>query len=107
MKKLLVFTALTALVGACAPRPDAIAPISMPDSMYSGMSCERAKQEYSKTANTLGALEKKQNDAATGDAVGVFLLGVPASSLTGGDKSGQIATEKGKKIALEARLARC
>jgi hypothetical protein len=42
-----------------------------------------------------------------GDAVGVLLIGVPVSSLTGGDVSGQIALEKGKIAALDARLLGC
>jgi hypothetical protein len=42
-----------------------------------------------------------------GDAVGVLLIGVPVSSLTGGDVSGQIALEKGKIAALDARLLSC
>ena len=41
------------------------------------------------------------------DAVGVFLILVPVGSLTGGDVSGQIATERGRLLALDARLARC
>jgi len=42
-----------------------------------------------------------------GDAVGVFLIGVPVSSLSGSDKEGLIATSKGKVTALETRLLRC
>lgn len=45
--------------------------------------------------------------SAADDALGVFLLGIPMSSLTGGDKAGDIATSKGKIAALEARAATC
>ena len=55
----------------------------------------------------LAALEGKQKGAVAGDAIGVFLIGVPVSSLTGGDVSGHIATSKGKVLALEARVASC
>lgn len=34
--------------------------------------------------------------------MGVFLIGVPASSLTGGDKEGDISVSKGKVIAIES-----
>ena len=57
--------------------------------------------------NTLSTLSVQQNNAVAGDAVGVFLIGVPVSSLSGGDKAGEIAATKGKIIALEARLASC
>lgn len=95
------------ILAACAQRPDAIAPADMPDRMYSGLSCSTAKAEYTTVTTRLSALEKQQNSAATGDALGVFLIGVPTSSLTGGDKAGEIAVEKGKKIALEAQMRGC
>ncbi len=41
-----------------------------------------------------------QNHAANADAFGVFLVGVPAGSLTGGDKEGDIAVSKGKVEAM-------
>lgn len=107
MNRAIIFTAAIASLSACAPRPDAIAPISMPTGMYMHLSCDAARTEYATTTEALIALEKKQRGAATGDAIGVVLLGVPASSLAGGDKSGQIAAEKGRKIALEDRLNRC
>ena len=56
---------------------------------------------------TLAALESRQRSAVTGDAVGVFLLGVPVSSLSGNDVSGSIGASKGKVIALENRLLTC
>jgi hypothetical protein len=42
-----------------------------------------------------------------GDAIGVFLIGVPVSSLSGGDKEGLIAAAKGKELALQNRLLGC
>lgn len=109
MKKLILTTACISmgLLAACAKSPDSIAPVAMPDSMYSSMSCSRAKSEYSTVTQNLAALEADQKSAVAGDAVGVFLIGVPLSSLSGGDKAGLIATEKGKKLSLESRLARC
>jgi hypothetical protein len=56
---------------------------------------------------TLASLSAAQQSAVTGDAVGVFLIGVPMSSLSGGDKEGAIAASKGKILALEARLVTC
>ena len=59
------------------------------------------------TRPEIDALSSQQRSAVAGDAVGVFLIGVPMSSLTGGDKAGEIATAKGKMNALEARLLSC
>jgi len=45
-----------------------------------------------------------RNSAETGDAIGVFMLGVPASSLLGADKEGDIAVSKGKVNAMELAI---
>lgn len=89
---------------SCAKRPDAIVPVDIPMAAYSNLSCEALAQEYLKEQNNLAALSKQQNSAATGDAVGVFLVGVPMSSVAGGDKEGQIAVSKGKVNTLDLTL---
>lgn len=105
MKRSLILVAV--ILAACAPRPEAIAPAAMPSGMYDRLSCQQAQAERASVAERLAALEASQRSAATGDALGVFLVGVPVSSLTGGDRAGEIALHKGKALALEARLARC
>ena len=109
MKTSLTLIALSsiALLSACAERPDSIAATPMPESMYSNLSCSKARAERTQVQSTLNAMEAAQNIAATGDAIGVFLIGVPWSSLSGKDKAGQIGTEKGKLLAIDARLAGC
>ncbi|WP_304951453.1 hypothetical protein [Sulfitobacter sp.] len=93
-------------VSACAQRPDAIAPVSMAGA-YDGVSCRSAQQLLAAERQNLSALSAQQNQAANGDALGVFLIGVPMSSVTGGDKAGDIASSKGKIVALENRMLRC
>ncbi len=106
MKSYLALAAAVALT-ACAQSPDAIAPVAMPAGMFSGTSCVDARSEQASTAARLAALSAQQQSAVTGDALGVILIGVPVSSLAGGDKAGLIATEKGQLLALDARLAGC
>lgn len=98
--------ALLAALAACAKSPDAIAPVSM-GAAYAGHDCAATARDLTTERTALAALEKQQRSAASGDALGVFLLGIPMSSLTGGDKAGDIATSKGKIAALEARAATC
>lgn len=100
---LVAFIALS----ACAERPDAIAATPMPAGMYSHLSCNNARAERTQVQSNLNAMSAAQDQAATSDAVGVFLIGIPWSSLSGKDKAGQIATEKGKLLSLDARLATC
>lgn len=105
MKHLLPLAALP-LIAACAQSPNSIQPVSFGNA-FAGVSCHQAAADLNAEREALAALEAKQRSAVTGDALGVFLIGVPVSSLTGGDVAGQIAASKGKVISLEARLASC
>lgn len=100
--------ALVALpfVAACAQSPASIAPAAMGNA-YAGISCNQARADLTAERDNLAALEGKQKGAVVGDAVGVFLIGVPVASLTGGNVAGHIAASKGKVLALEARVASC
>lgn len=108
MKKLFIAGALGAalLTSACAQSPGAIQPVSM-GNVYDRTSCNEASGLLMSERSKLDALSQKQKSAVAGDALGVFLIGVPVSSLTGGDVAGEIATSKGKIVALEGRLASC
>lgn len=101
-----VFSAilLGLLSASCAKGPDAITPASIPLAAYTGSSCSNLRKELITEKATLDALESAQRSAATGDAVGVFLLGVPLASATGGDKAGDVAVSKGKVQAIELAM---
>ncbi|MCM2443129.1 hypothetical protein HGO34_25850 [Agrobacterium vitis] len=100
------YVALVALaaISSCAKRPDAIVPVDIPMAAYTNMDCQAIAQEMVKEQGHLAAISKQQNDAANGDALGVFLLGVPVSSTFGGDKEGQVAVTKGKINAMESAM---
>ena len=103
MRKYLVLSVCAAVtMSACAKRPGAITATNIPASAYSNMDCQTLATTLTNEKNTLAILSKSQNSAATADAVGVFLVGIPAASLTGGDQEGDIAVSKGKIVALEA-----
>jgi hypothetical protein len=91
---------------ACAQSPGSIAPVSMGNA-YANISCTEARAMLEQERQTLAALESAQQGAVVGDAIGVLLIAVPVSSLTGGDREGEIAVSKGKVLALEARIASC
>ncbi|TPM56493.1 hypothetical protein FJ959_15655 [Mesorhizobium sp. B2-2-4] len=84
MKKFaLIASMLVGLVG-CATPPDKIAGVP------NAGPCTQADRER------LAVLTNQQSKAATGDALGVFLIGVPVSSLSGGDHETEIAILKGR-----------
>jgi hypothetical protein len=54
-----------------------------------------------KISQDLANLSARQKSAASGDAWGVVLLGLPLSSMSGGDQEALIAVAKGKVQALD------
>ena len=103
MKKLLLIAGLL-IVSACAKAPEDIAAVSMDDGQYSRYSCTQLKQSELTLNQELENLSAKQNSAKTGDAWGVFLLGLPVSSMSGNDQETGIAVTKGKIQAVEAEM---
>jgi hypothetical protein len=94
------------LVAACAAAPENIAAVDVGPRAYQGFNCSQlaeAKVQYNQSLENLSA---QQRDAQSGDAVGVFLLGLPLSSMSGGDKETQIALAKGHIQAVELEEAR-
>lgn len=88
-------------MSACAARANGVAPLYVSSSEYAGMSCEDTRSALNAARERENALTRRQNNAATADAVGVFLVLVPAGSVFGGDVSGELAQAKGEADALE------
>jgi|TARA_R110000822_G_scaffold20184_2_gene65018 hypothetical protein len=86
---------------ACAKRPDSIGAIQMDGAQYKAMSCKKLAQTKSKTQSKLDSMSAEQNSAATKDAWGVFFIGLPASSMMGGDREAAISVAKGQIDAIE------
>lgn len=95
-----------AILAGCAQSPSSIEPTSM-GGAYDNLTCQQAATMLKAEQPKLAALTQRQKDAVAGDAVGVFLVLVPVSSLTGNDVAGELAVSKGKVNALEGRLATC
>lgn len=102
MKKFILLGAIA--LSACAQQPDRIAAIEVSGDPYRGYSCKQLKTEHLKISQELEAASAEQKKAANGDAVGVFLLGLPVSSMSGNDKEAQIAVAKGRINELDRRL---
>lgn len=74
---------------------------------FAAVPCQQAYGMLNEQQRNLSQVSKQHRRAATGDAFGVLLLGLPVSSITGGYVAGDVAASKGKINALEARLATC
>lgn len=100
LKKFAVISCLLVL-GACAKSPDQIAAVEVGVDAYSRYSCSQLATEKVSISQDLENLSAKQKSAASGDAVGVFLLGMPLSSMSGNDQEATIAIAKGKVQAID------
>lgn len=101
-----VFLICAALpIAGCASRANSIAPVAVPSANYSGLSCEETKTQLAQRTAAQTALAKSQNNAATGDAIGVFLVLLPVGSIFGADKEGELAQAKGEVMALQGAVS--
>lgn len=98
----LVAASLT--VSGCASRPSSIAPLAISPSEYSHLSCDERRFELEDARERERTLSRQQNNAATADAAGVFLLLVPVGSVFGSDVEGELAQAMGEVRALERSI---
>lgn len=97
-----LFLGLTMVAAAaCAKQPENIAAVDVGSNQYSRYSCAQLAEASLKYDQTLQNLSAKQKSAANGDAWGVFLLGLPLSSMSGGDQETNIAVTKGHIQSVE------
>ena len=100
--KIFLCLAITAMiVSGCAKRPETIAPAYVSVVTYSHLDCSQLAQEQQQLNRAYATAAKAQNDAATGDAVGVLFLGLPTSTLSGGNIAAQIADLKGRQETVQ------
>jgi hypothetical protein len=85
---------------ACAKRPESIAPAYVSHLQYESLSCRQIAEERARVDAAYVQAAQAQNDAATGDAWGVFLIGMPTSTLSGSNIAAQVAHLKGQQEAL-------
>ncbi|SIN99781.1 hypothetical protein SAMN05444722_0057 [Rhodovulum sp. ES.010] len=94
----------TLALGACAKQPDQIAAVEIDDHDYARLSCSQLADRKTRIEQDLTNLSAAQKAAASGDAWGVFLLGLPVSSMSGNDKEAAIAIAKGRLQAIERTM---
>lgn len=92
--------ALLALsIGACAKSPDSIAPAYVSEVGYLNWQCHQLGEEQLRLNDALARASTQQENARTNDTVGVILIGLPVSSLSGDNIAPEIARLKGEMEA--------
>ena len=102
---ILLFTLTQVLLSGCASRSSSVAPVAVPSANYAGLSCQESKTMLEQKIAETNALTKKQNNAATADAVFVTLFLLPLGSVFGADVEGELAQSKGEVMALKGAVA--
>ena len=92
------------ILSAFAPRASTVAPTAIPSAHYKGLSCGETKTLLEQKRAEKNALTREQNNAATGHAVGVFLVLLPVGSILGSDKEGELAEAQREVLALEGAV---
>lgn len=100
MSKLLLTLIAAAALTACANRPESIRASHVSHEKYAHLDCSGLTSKMSDTRADLDKFSKMQDSKANGDAVGVFLLGIPFSKLAG-DHEGDVARLKGEVEAID------
>jgi hypothetical protein len=99
MRKIWLVVAAIALAG-CAKSPESIAPAYVSDLAYRSVSCSDLSIEYQRVSAALAQASTQQQQARGNDTVGIILLGLPVSSLSGDNIAPQIAQLKGEQDAI-------
>lgn len=91
---------ISSLLTACANRPESIHASYVSHERYMDIECMALANKMNDTRADLEKYSKMQDSKANGDAIGVFLLGIPFSKLSG-DVEGDVARLKGEIEAIE------
>lgn len=97
------------LLSACAAAPEAIPAADIGRGAYAQHSCAQLGSRYLELTQEIENLSARQRSARTGDTVGVVLLGLPLSSMSGNDNETSIAVARGhlQEVEREAQAKNC
>lgn len=88
------------LAAACAKTPESIAPAYVSPIQYRHLDCKQLSEESARVEQALTQVSEQQRNARTNDVVGVILIGLPVSSLSGGNVADQVSRIKGEQETL-------
>ena len=95
---------ITLFTTSCATKPESIAPAYVSHMGYSQYDCEQLAGEQARLVTALSTSSDAQRKARTNDTVGVILLGLPVSSLSGSNQASNISRLKGELEAIQKSM---
>lgn len=106
MNKLTILgvVAVAAALGACAKSPESISPSYVSEVSYQAWSCQQLSDETLRLSSAYASAAQQQEKARTNDVVGVILIGLPVSSLSGDNIAPEIARLKGEQEAVRKAM---
>lgn len=99
MKRIVTALTCATFVTGCAATPDSIAPAYVSEVGYQNWSCQQLAEEQSRLSAAYAMAASAQEKARSNDTMGVIFLGLPVSSMSGGNVAPQIASLKGQQEA--------
>lgn len=104
MLRCLLLIVVAAATTACAKSPESISPSYVSDVGYQSWQCHQLAEEQRRLTTALTTASGQQENARTGDMVGVLLIGLPVSSMSGDNIAPEIARLKGEQQAVSRAL---
>ena len=106
MKKASLIIVGAFVLSGCAATPESIAPAYVSEMSYVNYNCRILGAEQTRLVQALSTASDAQRVARSNDIVGVILIGLPVSSLSGSNQASQIARLKGELEALQRTAIR-
>lgn len=88
----------------CAKKPESIAPAYVSPMTYKDYTCDQLAEENGRVEQALAQASAQQRQARSDDTLGVIFLGLPVSSLSGGNVADQVARLKGEHQTLQQAM---
>ncbi|MDX6807143.1 hypothetical protein [Terrihabitans rhizophilus] len=89
---------------ACAQKPETIQASYISDVGYQSWRCDQLAGEAPRIEAALAQASAQQNQTRSNDTAGVIFLGLPVSSMSGGNVAPEIARLKGEKEAIRRAM---
>lgn len=96
--------AAAAALGGCAKSPESIAPSYVSEVSYQAWSCQQLSDETLRLSAAYATAAQQQEKARTNDVVGVILIGLPVSSMSGDNIAPEIGRLKGEQEAVRKAM---